>query len=421
MDYHRPVDFSESISSGQKVGILYLDVEGGWGGSSRSLYYLIESLDRTVYQPIVLLRKSGPVQLRYQTLGVPCLVVDDLAAFRPAERKNLFSFLLFIWRFRRWPRLRKQLRHLALKYDVQILHVNHESLALVGNRVANLLSIPWIGHVRTQLTPSFSSRFVYRLMARSAAHIVFIVDPVRDHFRLLVGRDFKTTKTSVVFNIMPLAGSAPPPLPQLQEPSDRYRVLSLTNFSPDRGVDRILDVAKELKKRGDYRFVFYLCGKPAHSGPIFGRPSPYWAELCTRVRDEQLADIVVFPGHVAEPERALATCDALIKLTRKSNPWGRDILEALGAGLPIITLGNFDLFVENGVNGFAIPEFDSSLIADYLVFLLEHPERRAKITETNLEKARHLFDGPSRAKDIMLLYNQVLNNHQTSASEISAA
>ena len=52
---------------------------------------------------------------------------------------------------------------------------------------------------------------------------------------------------------------------------DRFRFPSLTNFSPNRGVDRIVDVAEILHRRGDRRFAFYLCGRPAHTHAITGR------------------------------------------------------------------------------------------------------------------------------------------------------
>ena len=81
------------------------------------------------------------------------------------------------------------------------------------------------------------------------------------------------------------------PFPTVPE---RFRVLSLTNFSPNRGVDRIVDIAEILRRRGDDRFAFYLCGKPANTHAITGRVDPYYGSIVDRVRALGLDDTGVF-------------------------------------------------------------------------------------------------------------------------------
>lgn len=394
-------------------GILYLDVEGGWGGSSRSLFYLIESLDRRLFSPVVLLRKAGPVEARYKALGVPCHVMPELAPFRPSERKNLIAFAIFLWSLHRLPRLRRHLRHLIAERDVRLIHVNHESMVCIGAILARLFGLPWVGHVRTLLIPGWFARRVHRLMARSSRHVIFISEPNREHFRQLAGNAFDEKKTSVIHNIIPVSETKIEPLDVLMSPPDRFRVLSLTNFSPSRGVDRIVDVAAVLKSRGEQRFAFFLCGRPAHTKLLSQRPAPYFEEVSTRVRALGLESMVFLPGHVPEPERALAACDALIKLTRQANPWGRDIMEALAAGVPVVTLGRFQGFVENGVNGFIDEDFDPQAVADHLVSLASSASLRKRMSENNRAKAKALFSGPARAREVGDLYQAILGSSRS--------
>lgn len=394
--------------TGGKTGILYLDVEGGWGGSSRSLYYLVEALDRRVFEPVVILRKPGPVEARYGALGVTCRVMPALPSFRPADRKNIVAFVLFLWRLRKMRAVIRAIAPLIAAHDVRLIHVNHESLAVLGALLARKLGLPWVGHVRTLLTPGWFARRVHRLMARRASHVIFITEPNRAHFRALSGASFDPAKTSVIYNIIPVGDSAPAPLPVFLSPPARFRVLSLTNFSPARGVDRIVDVAAVLKARGDARFAFYLCGQPAQTSVLTGRAAPYYDSIVARVKALGLEDTVFFPGHITEPERALSACDALIKLTRQANPWGRDIIEALAAGVPVLTLGLFQGFVENGVNGFIDKSFNAECMADHLTELASSAARLQVIRAANREKAKALFDGRTRARDIAAVYMRAL-------------
>ncbi|MEK9660921.1 MAG: glycosyltransferase family 4 protein [Alphaproteobacteria bacterium] len=403
---------------GERTGVLYLDVEGGWGGSSRSLYYLVEALDRSAFEPIVLLRKAGPVEERYRAIGVDCRVVPELPSFRPGDRKNAIAFMLYAWKLRKLPALLRRLAPIVAEHDIRLLHVNHESLVLTGALIARRFGLPWIGHVRTLLTPGWFARRVHRLMARSASHVFFITEPNRVHFRTLSGDRFDAARTSVVHNIIPPPKTAASPLPALTEPADRFRVLSLTNFSPSRGVDRIVDVAEALKRRGETRFAFYLCGQPAFTNALTGKVDPYYDSIVARVADAGLDGAVFFPGHVSEPERALAACDALIKLTRQANPWGRDIIEALAAGVPVLTLGSFEDFVADGVNGFIETDFDAGRMADHLVALADSPDLCRSIRAANRQKAKRLFDGEARAADVAAVYRSVLS--QASVAEARA-
>ena len=56
--------------------VLCLDIEGGYGGSSRSLFESIRHLDRDRVSPEVWCGREGPIQVRYRALDVPCRTVS---------------------------------------------------------------------------------------------------------------------------------------------------------------------------------------------------------------------------------------------------------------------------------------------------------------------------------------------------------
>jgi len=387
-----------------------LDTEGGWGGSSRSLYYLIKYLDRKKFRPVVVLRKTGPVQARYASLGVPCHVNTDIPSFRPGDRKTLIAFAIFLWKLRKWPRARGKLTQLARTNSIDLIHANHENLSIIADQLARHCRLPWIGHNRTQITPGWFARAVSRRAAARAAHLIFIVEPVKEHFAALAGSSFAPAATSVIHNIMPIPDTKPLPLPALLEPDGAFRVLSLTNFSPNRGVDRIIDVAIALKTRGETRVVFYLCGKPAHKSALTGRADPYLRAMVDRVETEGLGKTVRFPGHV-DAERALASGNAVIKLSRQDNPWGRDMIEAMAAGLPVLALGRFNEFIIDGETGYLDAEFDAGTMANHLQALADDPQLYKRMARAAQIKAANLFSGPQRAREVETIYQDVLDEH----------
>tara|TARA_Y100000991_G_C21706370_1_gene235928 strand:- start:98 stop:466 length:369 start_codon:yes stop_codon:yes gene_type:complete len=74
----------------------------------------------------------------------------------------------------------------------------------------------------------------------------------------------------------------------------------------------------------------------------------------------------IFTGHLTDPTPILHHSNLLFKLTRENNPWGRDILEALSCGLPVVSIGSFDKFVKTGETGLLQNEYSPEAIAKWL-------------------------------------------------------
>jgi len=57
---------------------VHIDIEGGFGGSSRSLFELVSRLDRDKVCPLVICRTKGPIQQRYEDIGIKAIHVPEI-------------------------------------------------------------------------------------------------------------------------------------------------------------------------------------------------------------------------------------------------------------------------------------------------------------------------------------------------------
>lgn len=403
---------SSDERAGLRPGVLYLDLEGGLGGSSRSLFYLVRAFETAFAEgaPVraLVIGRAAKLEDEYRALGVPHQTIPEIASFRPAERKNLIAYALYRWEMRRFEALAEQIGAAAHAHGVALLHVNHESLAFFGLRLSRVLGLPWVCHVRAQLNPGYFARRVYRMINARAAHIIFIAEPNRQHFAALVGSGFKVEKSSVIHNIAPPVDRTSPPHPAFLESNARLRVLSLSNFSPNRGVDRVVEVAAVLVKRGVRDIVFFLCGRLANRRRMPLARNRYLERIHERVKTEGLQEMVYFPGHIDRPMAALSASNVLIKLTRQANPWGRDIIEAMQAGVPVISLGVESPFLKDGISGFLDRDYDPERIADHLLRLRDDSELREKLGTAGRVGAEKLFDGAARAREVVDIYQRIL-------------
>ncbi|MDP7343854.1 MAG: glycosyltransferase family 4 protein [Alphaproteobacteria bacterium] len=398
------------MSEKTNSAILFLDGDSGRGGASRSLSFMAQELKNNGYDPVIIVQPANPLIETYRELGIEFAVVPQLPTFRPAERKIWFAFLRFLWRMRRARSLRKAIYAIAEKHRVIAVHANHENISLFGMIVAKWLAVPLICHIRTQLVPTSWAGWLYRRIAARADAIICIADPVRSHFEALAGIAAESLPLYIVHNFATgrERANSDAEVARLDTREGAISVISLSNFSPNRGVDQIVDVALSLRKLGQENFLFLLCGKPANTKGGSGKQDPYYENLRQRVRDCQLEDMIHFPGYVTRPIDALAQCDVLIRLTRlMPSPWGRDIIEAMLSGLPIVTLGEYEGFVSNGVNGFVERSFSADTIAAHLIALRDQPELRQRMGQASLERVNLLFNPKANCAKLAAIYTSL--------------
>lgn len=215
----------------------------------------------------------------------------------------------------------------------------------------------------------------------------------------------------MIFNVA-MPNEVAVPDPRLAK-DRRFKVAVLSNFAFMRGIDRMIDVAVALKAADRRDIVFVMAGDMKLKGNLPGRLGEIagaGGTLEDYARAEGVADWFIFCGHVHRPECILQACDVLAKPTREANPWGRDILEGLAAGLPVLSLGRYDRFVEDGVTGVLTPEFDPLDWAERIVTLSEDKAVCAKMGAAGRTRVGELCNGPARAQDLLTLWRSAIED-----------
>ncbi len=392
-----------------KKRVICLDIEGGYGGSSRSLFYLLKNIDRERFDLEVICRKDGPIVAKYQSIGIPVRVVDDLpkVSALPRNSRNLFVHANFL---RDWLRSRKSRMALVevIRNDCDLVHFNHEGFWFLGKWLRSRVPAAFVFHNRTLLWNTIFARFQARTIASISNKSVFITERELENMRILSG----DASGAIINNVVEVSRS---PKKYSSTSVNKLDVICLANYSWARGIDRLIDIAVALKQRGQKGVHFHVAGKHQLSGNLpgqlgilarQGKTLADYAAFCG------VPDMFTFLGHVVDPEELLGRGDILIKPSREDNPWGRDILEAMSTGLPVIACGTYDRFVENGVTGYLLQNderFDAAKVAEVLS-LLSLDRSEIERLGTNAQKRVEQFcDGPSQASLLMKVWDEAID------------
>lgn len=128
---------------------------------------------------------------------------------------------------------------------------------------------------------------------------------------------------------------------------------------------------------------------------LFGGRVPiheaYYQSVLREIETSNLGDIVEFPGFVDNPEEEMARTDLIVRPDVTGQPWGRDVIEAMSLGRPVLAVGERDYFVKNGRTGMLTPPGDVPALAEGMVRLADRETLR-RLGRGAYEFAREHFD-----------------------------
>ncbi|MFM8360146.1 MAG: glycosyltransferase family 4 protein [Verrucomicrobiota bacterium] len=123
-------------------------------------------------------------------------------------------------------------------------------------------------------------------------------------------------------------------------------------------------------------------GRPGHfavMGGAFNEDAPYARHLRDFVRDHGLGERVTFVPFAPDVAALLSSLDALLHTSTKPEPFGRVLIEAMAAEVPVIAAraGGVPEIVTHGRDGLLVPPGDVAGYGNALRRMMESTEERA--------------------------------------------
>jgi len=337
---------------------------------------------------------------------VQCFVKSDMpkVSALPKLSRNILVHLKFLWQFFQTRRFRSELLH-EINNRFDVVHFNHEALAWLGLWLRPRTNAGFVFHNRTMLRHTLFARAQMRAIDLAADDMIYITENERDNVQSLGIKD----RGNVIYNpVVSYQNSTK--CHELVADRTTFKVCCLSNFSWNRGGDRLIEVAEVLKcwNRTDVQFV--MLGEVILSSSLpglLGKIAKNGGNLADYAISRGVGDMFLFLGHISEPETVLLGCNTVAKPSRELNPWGRDILEGMAMGKPIIGIGSYEGFVKNGETGYLLPKYDAEQFAERIVFLVDNPQEATRMGLNARKLVEEKCNGIHRAHDLTKVWQKV--------------
>lgn len=352
----------------KKVKICFLITGLNIGGAEMMLYRLIEKLDKSRYEIVVIsILSLGEIAFKIRKLGIEVISL---------EMKSKLDISVIM----RLVRLLKEKKPTIL--HSYLYHAN-----LLGRIAGKIAGVPLIiSSIRNTIFGGKIRELMLRYtdFCADATTIICEAAANRMYERKVVPKE----KLHVIYN------GIDPQLYQIYKRDDKDKILSRLSLSTgvpvlltvgrlqqQKGYQYLIQSSFELKNRG-HNFVWLIAGE--------GELRPYLEQLIISYKLQQEIRLL---GIRDDVPMLLCASDIFVLSSLWEGLPGV-VLEAMAAGLPVVAtnVGGTPELVEDGINGFLVPPANPTMMADAIEKLFKMSEEgRRKMGDVGMEIVKEKF------------------------------
>lgn len=195
-------------------------------------------------------------------------------------------------------------------------------------------------------------------------------------------------------------------IPQTKKFERPYKILFCGNIKVEKGCFVLVEsIPSILKYYPDTKFIFIGTGKELE-------------RLKIKVEKMGLKKNIDIKGYVSNEEkiRIFKKSHVFLFPTSHSEGFPCVILEAIAAGLPLVTTPNAGIIdaIDHGQQGFLLDDINPkpNEIKDTIIKLLDHPNLMKNISINNIRLAQENYDVKLISKNILNIYEKISRNQK---------
>jgi glycosyltransferase involved in cell wall biosynthesis len=391
--------------------VLYVQHANALGGSCVSLRYLVESLDRTRFEPVIaLIHPSPALEEFYAHSNVEVLRWPGILTFehtealwtdplRPSTWPNLAATLL------RWRRSVRRTLELVRHVRPDVVHLNSVVL-LPSARALQHAHVPFVWHVRegpTRGVLGLRTALQRRALLSWGSELIFLSESERSGW--VQGRRGRVIRNVVDLDRFDPRLDGGPVRAALGIPPEARVVTYLGGLVEMKGALVMLEGMRRLRERVGGA----VCLMPGTTGAD-GSVALHGTSRFRRAVARELALLgsACRPlGFTSDVERLLAATD-VVAFPALSNHFARPIVEAGAMERPVVASRHPITEEQVRGNGLLVPRGDPQALADALERVLLEPALAREMGQAGRALAGELHERRANTEQIMEVYTRVL-------------
>ena len=366
--------------------VIFVSPHSDLYGAERSLISIMLYARKSGYNPVLLLKKSGPIESKLQEEKIEYYIVPFRQCINTKGKHD------FLRGFKDYIRDTQTLAHFISQHkklcDETVLVHTNSIITWFGVMLSQALHVPHIQHIREFGREDFDMEFNFsnKLMARifnKSSKIVCISDAVLNTYKKL----FNSKKMVRIYNGVGHSVTSE----NSKTSSNKVYILLVGRLSKEKGQREAIAACEKLIEKGIYNFELHLYGNGVDE-----------RVLREYIINKGLEQNVVFKGYSTQ----INYSDYDIALmTSKAEAFGRVTVEYMLNALPVVgiaTGGTAELVVEKQTG--LLSEYGNiGQLASNIELLILNENYRKELGKNGKRRANDFFTEEAYGKNIMSL------------------
>ena len=97
-------------------------------------------------------------------------------------------------------------------------------------------------------------------------------------------------------------------------------------------------------------------------------------------------------GRIDNAENIIKKAFLILRPSRLDDPWGRDIIDACSAGVPIISSGKFNDIIIDNYNSFYVNDFEIKKVFSLIIKLINNKKKYIFLKKNLLKQSKNVLN-----------------------------
>lgn len=398
--------FADGAKMKKKILFIEQNTDGTIGGSHYCLLYLIDGLDKTKYEPIVLFYENHNLIPDFEIKSR--VHIHNYRKYNKNKNKLKRKAINIIVRLKHF----MNALYWISRQKINLIHLNNSILGGydLWLPISLILHIPCISHERG--FNSFSKlKGIEKYLLNKYSAVISVSDVIRENLK----------KCGISYHkLLTVHDGIDPDLyrskvsrrkdevkRELNINSKALIIGMIGNIRLIKGQKYLLDVLKILEEKYD-DFVCIMVGGMSKSTE---KDNDFGSYLIDLINEYGMRDKINLTGYRSDIPDIINIFDVQVNASIIPDAFPHVILEGMSLGKAIVAtnLGGAKESIKNGVTGFIVPHDNEREFANKLLLLLNNKELREQMGKAAKERINE-FHIKKNIENTQLIYSKIITN-----------
>lgn len=382
--------------------ILYLHAGAEMYGADKVLLELIKGLDKTEFNPLVILPSEGILVDALREVGVKTVIIPY-----PILRRKYFNPKGLLRYVTSYAKYSKQILRLVKDKEISLLHINTTAV-LEGIYLKKKLKVPMIWHVHEILVrPKIIYKFISFLVGKYSEVTVVVSDAVGEHLsnsKFVNPKKVKTIYNGVDNKVFNANNETSYLRTEFNIPENAFIIGMIGRVNAWKGQGDFLVAAESILAKYENAYAILV-------GGVFEGEEWRMKELEEKVANSPNKDRIIIEDFRKDTANIHNLFDIFILPSTNPDPLPTVVLEAMACGKPVISYkhGGASEMIEEGENGFLAKVGIPEDLAIKIEILINDNELRKRMGENSTHRQKEMFSMQSYVANFQILYSSLFN------------